>query len=444
MKRNKLFSYILAAVMTTAAAGCTSYEIEMPENPDEPAVGREVSTSVVYQANPRMFAKSECLPALTKQLDRIAGMGCDVLWVMPVCTPGEEKAVGSPYCIRDFKGVNPKYGTMADFKAMVEAAHARGMKVVLDWIANHTSWDHSWISEHPERYEKDANGNIAQASTWTDVAQLDFSNDGTREAMIDAMTYWIKEGGVDGFRCDYADGVPHDFWQSAIAAFRAIDPDFIMLAESSKEAFYDDGFDMIYDWTFAPALSDAFKGGKSADVFSKAAETWGKVPEGKNLLRFVFNHDTASENAVDAYYGSADAIPGAYVIAAMLHGTPMIYSSMDADGVKGKQSFFDYRSLEWSADKSAEFKAINAAYKATADVRRGELATYSNSKAAVFTRSIPGHTLLVMVNTTGNEVRVKTPITLAGSDATDMIGGTEETLPSAVTLPAYGYRVYYK
>ncbi len=432
-------SSFIAAVAAIAATGCTSYEIDMPANPPEPVVGNEVSTNVVYQANPRFFAQNECLKALDAQLPRIADMGCDILWIMPVYEAGELNSIGSPYCIRDFKAINPKYGTMADLKTLVNNAHSKGIKVMLDWVANHTSWDHPWITEHPDRYKKDSDGNIVSPDGWHDVAQLDFNNQATREAMTDALTYWVREAGIDGYRCDYVEGVPHDYWSSAITALRAVNPDLIMLAESANTAFYADGFDMIYDWSSGSAISAAFTGGKPTEVIKEGTEAMAKVPDGKSILRFVFNHDTAAENNVDKMFGSPAAIPAAYVAASMLNGTPMIYSSMDAEGLTGKLSFFNYNPLTFSSELTAKYKAINAAFKQSAEVRRGELADFSNSSVVCFTRAIPDHYLLVAVNTTGDAQTVKTPITLAGSTMTNLIDGGQTTVPVVLTVEPNGY-----
>lgn len=439
--KNSALALALAAMSLSA---CDNKGMEMPAEPEAPAVEAEVSQEVIYQANPRFFGTNECLKALAGEIDRIASMGCDVLWVMPVQQEGELNAIGSPYCISDYKSVNSRYGTMADFRALVDKAHSAGMRVMLDWVANHTSWDNVWITAHPDYYQCDAEGNIMQASTWSDVAQLDMSNTATQDAMIDAMTYWVEETGIDGFRCDYADGPGHQFWSRAIAALREINPALEMLAESADTGFYADGFDMVYDWQFAPAMSKLFTGGKSADFFSQAASTWSAVPEGSRLLRYTFNHDYAAENSVSQTYGSPDAIPAAYVLTAMLHGTPMIYSSMDAEGVSGTLSFFNYAPLEWSASLGDTYRAINQAYRATAEVRRGQLATYDATGAVVFTRSTPEEKLLVMVNTTAQEQTVKTPISLAGAEMTDLIGGSAVTPGVTVTLQPYGYIIYGK
>lgn len=437
---NKIASFI-ATVAAFAATGCTSYEIDMPANPAEPVIGNEVSTNVIYQANPRFFGDNECLKGLTRQVSRIAGMECDILWVMPVYEPGELNGIGSPYCIRDFKAVNPRYGTMTDLKELVNTAHSSGMKVILDWVANHTAWDCSWITEHPDWYVKDAAGNIVSPSGWSDVAQLNFANADMRAAMKDAMLFWVEQLGIDGYRCDYADGVPHDFWSDVITALRAKNSDMIMLAETANPDYYADGFDMIYDWNSSTTISSAFNGGKPADVVKEATEALAKVPDGKSILRYVFNHDVAAENNVATMFGAPEGVPAAYVLASMLNGIPMIYSSMDVEGLSGKLSFFNYMTLDFSTSLSDEYKAINAAFKASAEVRRGELRDFSNSSVVCFTRAIPGHNLLVAVNTTGSEKSVKSPISLAGSTMTGLIDGKQVTVPVEISLEPYSYTI---
>lgn len=435
---NKITS-IIATVAAFAATGCTSYEIDMPANPAAPVIGDEVSTNVIYQANPRFFGENDCLKGLTAQLTRISDMDCDILWVMPVYETGELNGIGSPYCIRNFTALNSRYGTMDDMKNLVNTAHSKGMKVILDWVANHTAWDCPWITQHPDWYVKDAEGNIVSPSGWSDVAQLNFDNSEVRTAMKDAMTYWVNQLSIDGFRCDYADGVPQDFWSNVITDLHAINPDMIMLAETANPEYYADGFNMIYDWESATTISAAFNGGKPANVVKEAKEALAKVPDGKSILRYVFNHDVAAENNVATMFGSPEGVPAAYVLASMLNGTPMIYSSMDVEGLSGKLSFFDYRTLDFSTALSDVYKSINSAFKASAEVRRGELRDYSNSSVVCFTRAIPGHNLLVAVNATGSTQTVRTPIVLAGAAMTDLIKSTSVTAPVEIELEPYAY-----
>ena len=430
----------MAAAAALVMGGCTSYEIDMPENPEPPVIGREVSSNVIYQANPGFFGTQDCLKGLNAQLDRISGMGCDILWVMPIYVRGEKDAFGSPYCIKDYRGVDPKYGTLDDVKTLVNNAHSKGMKVIFDWVANHTAWDHPWVTQYPNRYEQDEEGNIKQASTWTDVAQLNFNNPETREAMLNEMLYWVKEVGIDGYRCDYADGLSVEAWGVLISGLRAVNPDLIMLAETANADFYNYGFNIIYDWSSAPTISAVFKGqALPSEIVKEAKEALGRVPDGDSILRYAFNHDVAAENNVSTYFGSVDAISAAYVCASMLNGTPMIYSGMDATGISGELSFFNYRTLDFSGALSNEYKAINDVFVKTAEVRRGELNDYSTSSAICFTRSIPGKTMLVMVNPTSEAKAVRVPISLANTTMTDLIKGGDVSLGLTYELEAYGY-----
>ena len=449
-KQHFLLSAVLGVLTMAACASCGSDNDEpAPVTPGNPSAGGDekvepASTDIIYEANPRFFAKTGALREIENQLPRISGMGCDVLWLMPIFEPGEVKSVGSPYCIKDYKKINPAYGTDADLKSLIGKAHSLGMKVILDWVANHTSFDNTWTTSHPERYKKDANGNIAATKDWADVAQLDYSVASTEEGMIDAMEYWVKNFGIDGYRCDYAEGVPHDFWKKAITALRKIDPKLIMLAETSQKDFYEDGFDMIYDWSFAPDLAKAMGKGKIASFVNDARTTITSLPEGKSILRYAFNHDVVAENEFDRYFGSADGVKAAYALAAMLGGTPMIYSGMDADNVKGKLSFFNYSPLTFSSTLTADYSAIDAAYKETADVRGGTFADFSNGDVAGFTYKANGNTLLVVVNTANSAKSYRTPIQLSGEMMEDLLSGSEDTLPVSLDLEPYGYKFYLK
>lgn len=440
----KTLSIILPASALLLLASCGGEDPEptpsSPEQSGEPAP--PAPTSVIYQANPRFFGRSDCFEAIREELPRISGMGCDILWIMPHYLPGELKSVGSPYCIRDYKATNPDYGSLEDLRRLVDDAHGLGMKVIFDWVANHTSFDNVWTISNPERYRRDSSGNIAATANWSDVAQLDFTSPSTLEGMTDAMLYWIRECDIDGYRCDYAEGVPHDFWKALISGIRKEDPEFIMLAESSRTDFYADGFDMIYDWDFSPAMSATFKGGRPASLMEKSAATLSSIPEGKGLLRYAFNHDVAAENPLDTYFGDSAAIPAAYTLTCMLGGTPMIYSGMDVEGLRGKISFFNYNPLSFSSTLSEKFRLINAAYINTSDIRNGKLQDYSTREAICFTRTSADDTMLVVVNTTDTPISVKTPITLAGEQMTDMLNDNSTKIPVSIDLPAYGYSIY--
>ena len=449
MKTTKLLlSSLMLASSLFAMGGCSSNDDpEIPVNPENPAVGESAGTMVIYEANPRFFATNNCINAINDRLGEIKALGTTVLWIMPVCEPGELKSVGSPYCIKNYKAMNPRYGTVADLKSLVDNAHSMGMDVIIDWVANHTSWDNEWITEHPDWYTQDGAGNIIspEGQNWTDVADLNYDNAAMRAAMIDAMAYWITETGIDGFRCDYTDGVPHDFWAEAITQLRDIDSELFMLSESEGSDYLNDGFDMYYDWSYASLVKDLFNGGKADTFFDKADALLDAIDDASQVMRYVYNHDVAMSNTLASLYGGADALPAAYALTTLLNGTPLVYSSMETElPSNGTLSFFDYNPLTWNSGKAEVYATINQIYAATAEVRGGKLSTYSTGDVATFTRVNGSHAMLVMVNPTNTTVSVKVPITYSGTTMRNMLTSTDEELPVAIELDGYGYAIYYK
>jgi glycosidase len=174
-----------------------------------------VSDIAMYQVNPRVFAPSNSLNAVAARIDSISALGVNVMWVMPIYPIGKVKSKNSPYSISDYKAIAPEFGTINDLKHLVQVCHEHGMGIILDWVANHTAWDNVWMKDHKDWYTQDENGNVIYPAhtDWTDVADLNYDNREMRAAMIDAMKFWIVNCGIDGFRCDVADGVPADFWK---------------------------------------------------------------------------------------------------------------------------------------------------------------------------------------------------------------------------------------
>lgn len=413
----------------------------------QPSIGNEVSTQVIYEANPRFFAENDCLNALTSHLSRISELGTDILWIMPVCEPStSSESIGSPYSIKNFDVLNPKYGTLADLQNLVSTAHGLGMKVILDWVCNHTGWDNPWITEHPTWFMHNNQGEIVSppGQGWKDVAQLDYNNPEVAQGMAQAIEYWVTAADVDGFRFDYADSpyIPSYFWTELASDLKAMKSDIILLAESSNYDFYSYGYEMIYDWNSAPTISGAFTGGSANSIVEEGMNALANVPDGDSILRYVFNHDTMAENPIDQYFGSINALPAAYVCASMLNGTPLLYSGMDAEGLSGKQSFFNYKQLTFSDELTPVYAAINNAFKESGEVRRGTMYNKSTSKVVSFVREIPGQKLFVAVNTTNQEQSIPVPMAVIGLNMTDLITGIPLVVPSVISIPAYGYVIY--
>jgi glycosidase len=309
----------------------------------------------VYEVNIRQYTPEGTFRAFEAHLPRLRKLGVNTLWIMPISPIGvtERKGtLGSYYSIRDYKGINSEFGTMTDFKHLVATAHAMGFKVMLDWVANHTARDHPWIAEHPDWYVKDKDGNIGGYTfmggdgieEWSDVSQLDYRQTGVRDAMIDAMMFWVEEAGIDGFRCDVAGLVPIDFWQTARAKIDAIKP-LLWLAEWNDPKMHQ-AFDVSYHWEVSNIFQDINKGKASAatlvDFYRKGDP---RFPAGALRMNFTSNHDYNSWHGTDhELYG-----PGfeAYaVLAATLPGIPLVYSGQEA-GLNKRLAFFEKDRIDW-------------------------------------------------------------------------------------------------
>ncbi|MDL2221733.1 alpha-amylase [Parabacteroides sp. OttesenSCG-928-N08] len=444
--KQQLFTILLASCFTLSCLVACGDSKDEPDPPAPPQVEEVENNYVIYEVNPGLFGDNGAFNNIANRLDEIQAMGVNVLWLMPVYEQGVRNAIGSPYCVKDYKQTNAAYGTVDDLKSLVNKAHIKGMKVILDWVANHTSWDHAWIA-NKAWYTQDAAGNIIspQGMGWSDVADLNYANDEMRQAMLDAMTYWVTEADIDGYRCDHAEGVPGDFWKEAINALKALKgDDLLMLAESGNSSFFADGFDLVYSWDFAYKLQDLFNGKSTlSSLHNLHLQEYEGVPKGKNRMRYITNHDMAFEKSPIQVYGSEEAALAAFVIAATWGGTPMIYSSQEV-GYDQPLSFFNRQSLDWNSNAAytMKYQKLMEVYVASDALRKGELTTYNTDKVATFSRKSLQQRLLVMVNTSGAAQQVKVPIEFALEEVRSLIDKSTMTLPVAITLDPYQYHIW--
>ncbi len=278
---------------------------------------------VVYEIFPRDFSAPGNLNGVTAQLDRLKDLGVTILWIMPIHPIGEKCRkgdFGSPYSIRDYYAVDPNYGTLEDFKILVAEAHRRGLKVIMDLVANHTAWD-SMMMTNKDFYKQDAKGNIISPEPgWADVAGLNYANPQLRGYMITMMKYWIQTCDIDGFRCDVAWGVPVDFWEQARSALEKAKPDIMMLAEASQPDLLTNAFDLDYSWPLLHALNDVLERGAPAIKLQATwEETMRQFPTNSLHLRISDDHDEA--RAV-ARFGIQGAL-AASVLMFSLDGVPL-------------------------------------------------------------------------------------------------------------------------
>lgn len=315
-------------------------------------------SATIYEVNIRQYTPEGTFRAFEKHLPRIRRMGVDVLWLMPVnpISKKERKGtLGSYYAVSDYTAVNPEYGTLGDLKHLVDAAHSQGFKVIIDWVANHTGWDNVWVTEHPDWYLRNAQGELEgyhytdlsdhHQEVWADVIGLDFRKPEVRAGMIEAMHYWIKATGIDGFRCDVAWNLPVDFWDQARAELDKVRPMF-MLAEADTPDLQARAFDITYDWKLYHKLVDVAKGkGDARDLAKLYTEPARRYPAGAMRMTFTSNHDENSWNGTDReLYG--DGVDAMAVLAATLPGMPLVYGGQE-DGLNKRLKFFDKDPIVW-------------------------------------------------------------------------------------------------
>ena len=435
-----MFVVVLAAVGFMSCGGKNDVKDPQKEEPKKEDVlpGNDY---VVYEANEKLFAATDALKAVDARLDEIEALGVNVLWLMPIHPVGVEKTANSPYCVRDYKAVHPAFGTLDDLRTLVQHAHDRKMKVILDWIANHTAWDNAWVKDHPDWYTGPMTND---EKAWQDVTFLNYSKPEVRAAMIDALTYWVKEADIDGYRCDYAQGVPDDFWAAAIKAIRAINPNAIMLAETSRLQLFEAGFDWMYSWNYLSQIQRVMNGGTTlAKLYSTHDSEMSSTPEGKQRMRYITNHDACSEQANQDLFINTNGMLSAACLTYFLGGIPLIYSSQEV-GYLSKINFFTTNVMNWNSnpDYQAKFQALMKAYKSTNTLRGGRMTRYTaNADVACFTYSSTAGTLLVIANTKNASRTVAIPESLRGKTLTNMLTGAEQTLSDELSVPAFGYFV---
>lgn len=284
--------------------------------------------SVIYEIFPRSFSPEGTLNGVTAGLDRLEKLGVNVLWLMPLNPVGQVQKKGtdgSPYAVQDYYAINPAYGTKDDLRRLVIEAHRRHMRVILDVVANHTSFD-SVLMAHASFYKHDSQGKVLSPYDWTDVAALDYSNQELRRYMTDMLVYWVKDFNLDGFRCDAAGEIPTAFWENARKELDHIHPGLLMLAEASKPELLRSAFDLDYSWPLMGSLNEVIEHGASATAIeSTMMREDALFPPGAKHMRMFDDHD---ESRALARYGQQGSLAAAALIFT-LDGVPMIYNGME-------------------------------------------------------------------------------------------------------------------
>jgi len=415
-------------------------------------------SAVVYEIFPRNFSQDGNFNAITARLDELRDLGVDILWLMPIHPVGEKMkkgSLGSPYAVRDFYAINPDYGTTNDFKRLIAEAHKRNMKVIMDIVAGQTAWD-SALMAHPEFYLKDTNGVIIPPNpAWTDVAGLNYANPDVRRYMIEMMKYWLRDFGVDGFRCDVAWTVPVDFWEAARGELEKINPDVIIIADAgAKPKLLSKAFDMDYSWGMYSTLNTVVSGVEPAYYLKESWQhTYQQFPKGALHLRFT---DNQSEVRAVVRYG-VDGALAAQALMLTLDGVPLFYNGMEVgDATESSDpAMFEKMPVFWNTGGRPPLRDI---YRDLIKLRKQNAAFY-NGEVVWLENTTPGEIVsflrrgakdefVVLINFSSRRVKGSVelpnaegfkPVNISGSKANDV----DIVLPD-FNLSGYGWCIYHR
>ena len=402
---------------------------------------------VIYEVNMQTYTPAN-FQGVMARLDSIKSLGINVIWLMPTYPVGVLKSINSPYCVQNYNGVNPNFGTLTDLRNLVAAAHTLGMAVIMDWVANDTSWDSVWIT-NKSWYLQDGNGNIISPpnTTYTDVAALNFNSAPMRTAMIRAMKYWIYTANVDGYRCDFADNIPADFWTQALDTLNTISTHkLIYLAEGTTAAEITSGFQLGYAFSYYSTITGVYAGTQPpGSIFTTNNTEVASLPSPGIKLRYTTNHDDASSaSTITAYNGQQGAL-SAFVLAAYMDGVPLIYDSQEV-GYPNTISIFSDVPVDYTANPNvvAAYKQIIAFRTAHEAIKTGTLTTYNDANIVAFQKVSGTDDVLILVNVTNNTVNYTVPVALQNTSWTNGLTGASVGLGTQVSFQPYNYLILTK
>ncbi len=357
----------------------------------------------IYELNVRQFSLSGTFKAVEQRLTGLKDLGVGIIWLMPIHPIGEKNrkgTLGSPYSVKDYFAVNPEFGTMEDFKSLVDQIHRHGMYVILDWVANHTAWDNPLVQQHPEWYKRDSLGRmVSPAPDWTDVVDLDYDQPELWDYMIGAMKFWVEKTDVDGFRCDVAEMVPLAFWERARKELDKIKPVF-MLAEGEKPELHR-AFDMTYSWKLHYAMNAIAAGEQSAREIDHLLEEEKNIyPKNAFRMRFITNHDENAWNGT-AFERLNDGVRAFSVLMTTLPGKPLLYNGQEA-GLDKRLKFFDKDPIEWKINNFRRFyRRLFTLYQGNPALYAGtmtKIPTDKDDQVFAFAREKDGQRVVVILN----------------------------------------------
>lgn len=416
-------------------------------------------TTNIYEVNVRQYTPEGTFNAFARELPRLKDMGVHTLWLMPI-TPIAKKNkkgnLGSPYACSDYTAISPEFGNLEDFRNLVKESHRLGFKVIIDWVANHTGWDHIWTIGHPDYYLKDSSTNDFKiASGMDDIIELDYNNPNLRKAMIEAMQYWVRETDIDGFRCDLAAWVEVDFWQEARPQVDSLKHLFWLGEfDELENPEYGEVFDASYTWTWMHKTKDFYQQQLPITVLDSLLERYSNIGDGSMRAWFTTNHDENSWNGTE-YDKYGKMAPALAVFSATWNGVPLLYSGQELPNHK-KLEFFEKDVIAWTGKNELhDFYKTLLTLRATHPALRGgdpdvttyRLQTTHNEHVLAYVRKNGDREVLVILNLSANQ-----PLNVEVSDAhlsgkfKNVFTGTETDFSTnrSLQLQEWGYQVYEK
>ena len=416
-----------------------------------------VYDATIYEVNVRQYTTEGTFSAFEQHIPRLQELGVDILWFMPIQTIGEVErkgTLGSYYSIQNYTEVNGEFGTLQDFKSVVDKAHASGMKVILDWVANHTSRDAVWL-ENEDWYVTDSDGKIVAPYDWSDVAKLNYNNEDMRDAMVQSMLWWVHETDIDGFRCDVANEVPTDFWLRVTDSLKAIKPDIFMLAEAEEPELNNKIFDAYYAWDFHHKMNIVAKGEGNVDSLRLSLNKMNSRFDDRAIpMYFTSNHDENSWNGTE-FERMGDAAFTFAALTYVLPGMPLIYNGQEV-GFNRRLEFFEKDNIDWTASSSEHdftnlYEQLNAFKKSNPALltqeKDGEMVEIENNmsdKVWSFKRVKGENEVHCVFNFTDEDVFVSFDEAIAGEGFKEFPGETSSDVIESVKLKAWEYKLYYK
>jgi glycosidase len=432
-----------AQTESTATKDPVQYGKPFTHMPDR----RDVS---IYQVNMRAFSKNGDLKSVTARLDSIKALGVNVVYLMPLYPVGKVKSVNSPYCISDYTAVAPEFGTLSDLRNLVDGAHSRNLAVIMDWVGNHTSYDHAW-TKNKSWYLQDSTGKIISPPKmgWNDVAQLNFKNRDMRLEMINAMKYWVLAANVDGFRCDYADGPPFDFWKQALDTLKRVpNHKLLFLAEGHRDDHYKAGFDYNFGFNFFGNLKGIYGRNRSVKkIDSLNISDYKGTVDGQQIVRYVTNHDVnGSDGTPLDLFGGKKGSMAAFVVIAYMKSIPMIYNGQEVATPYRLTFPFTGKKIDWSINPevTAEYKKVIGFRNQSKAVRRGTLVSYTTDDVCAFTKTDGKEVVFVISNLRNKPVNFPVPAALANTGWKNVFSNVKQQVSQSISLEPYTYMVLRK